>query len=53
MEEFETGRQRHSREDGGTRPYTCMGCEAPLEVQYHSCPVCGAFDIRRKKWIDC
>ena len=33
------------------RPYVCMGCEASLEVQYHSCPVCGAYDVRRTKWL--
>lgn len=33
------------------RPYVCMGCEASLEVQYHSCPVCGGYDVRRAKWL--
>lgn len=32
-------------------PYICMGCEAALEVQYHSCPSCGGYDIRRTKWL--
>lgn len=32
-------------------PYVCMGCEAALEVQYHSCPTCGGYDIRRTKWL--
>ena len=28
-----------------------MACDAALEVQYHSCPSCGAYDIRRAKWV--
>jgi hypothetical protein len=31
--------------------YICMGCEAVFEVQYHSCPSCGGYDVRRTKWI--
>lgn len=33
------------------RPYTCMACEAALEVQYHSCPDCGGYDVRRAEWV--
>jgi len=33
------------------RPYICMGCEAAFEVQYHSCPSCGVFDVRRAEWL--
>jgi hypothetical protein len=33
------------------RPYLCMRCETALEVQYHSCPVCDGYDIRRTKWV--
>lgn len=32
-------------------PYICMGCEAVFEVQYHSCPACGGYDVRRTKWL--
>jgi len=35
--------------DGG--PYICMGCEAVFEVQYHSCPSCGGYDVRHSKWV--
>lgn len=42
--EFHLGKQQ-------TRPYVCMACEVALEVQYHSCPSCGAYDIRRAKWV--
>jgi rRNA maturation endonuclease Nob1 len=40
----------HLEDPEGT-PYICMGCEESLEVQYHSCPVCGGYDIRRTKWL--
>lgn len=33
------------------RPYICMGCEAGLEVQYHTCPSCGGYDVRRTEWL--
>lgn len=33
------------------RPYVCMACEAALEVQYHRCPVCESYDVRRAKWF--
>jgi rRNA maturation endonuclease Nob1 len=37
---------------GSQRPlYVCLACETPLEVQYHACPVCGSFDVRRSKWV--
>lgn len=32
-------------------PYVCLACETTFEVQYHSCPDCGSFDIRRSKWL--
>lgn len=37
--------------NAGDHPYVCMGCETALEVQYHSCPACGGYDIRRTKWL--
>ncbi|WP_159904456.1 hypothetical protein [Salinirussus salinus] len=39
--------------DGGGEPmpYVCLACETPFEVQHHSCPVCGSFDVRRSKWV--
>jgi rRNA maturation endonuclease Nob1 len=33
-------------------PYVCLSCEATFEVQHHSCPECGGYDIRRKKWLE-
>ena len=39
-------------ETSGCRPYICMGCETALEVQYHSCPACGGYDVRRAKWVE-
>ncbi|AEM58087.1 hypothetical protein [Haloarcula sp. CBA1115] len=33
------------------RRYTCLVCQASFDVQYHSCPDCGAYDIRRTKWL--
>lgn len=38
------------REDGH-RPYVCLACETPYFVQYHTCPVCGSFDLRRTRWV--
>lgn len=33
-------------------PYMCLNCEARFNVQYHTCPVCGTYDIRRAKWVN-
>lgn len=33
-------------------PYVCLACETAFEVQHHSCPVCGSFDIRFAKWVE-
>ncbi|WP_167768365.1 hypothetical protein [Haloarcula amylovorans] len=33
-------------------PYICLECEESFEVQYHSCPVCEGYDIRRAKWVE-
>lgn len=32
-------------------PYVCLACETVFEVQHHTCPVCGSFDVRRSKWV--
>ncbi len=32
--------------------YVCLACETPFEVQHHTCPVCGSFDIRCSKWVE-
>jgi rRNA maturation endonuclease Nob1 len=32
-------------------PYMCLECETQFDVQYHTCPVCGTYDIRRAKWV--
>jgi rRNA maturation endonuclease Nob1 len=32
-------------------PYVCLACETAFEVQHHSCPVCGSFDIRCSRWV--
>jgi hypothetical protein len=34
-------------------PYVCLGCETRFTVQYHACPVCGTYDVRRAKWVSC
>lgn len=39
-------------EEDEPQPYVCLTCEAGLEVQHHSCPDCGSFDIRRSKWLE-
>jgi len=38
--------------DGEHPPYVCLACETAFEVQHHTCPVCGSFDVRRSKWIE-
>jgi len=38
-------------ESDDTLPYVCLACEAEFEVQHHSCPTCGSFDVRRSKWV--
>lgn len=37
---------------GESPPYVCLACETGFEVQHHSCPACGSFDIRRSKWAE-
>lgn len=32
-------------------PYVCLACESPFDVQHHSCPICGSYDVRWAKWI--
>lgn len=34
------------------RPYVCIGCETLFDLQHHSCPACGGYDIRRAKWVE-
>lgn len=34
-----------------TLPYVCLDCETQFDVQYHTCPTCGAYDVRRSKWV--
>jgi rRNA maturation endonuclease Nob1 len=36
-----------------TLPYMCIDCDTRFDVQYHTCPVCGKYDIRRAKWVSC
>jgi rRNA maturation endonuclease Nob1 len=31
--------------------YVCLACETVFEVQHHTCPACGSFDVRRLKWV--
>ncbi|WP_233263419.1 hydrogenase maturation nickel metallochaperone HypA [Halorhabdus sp. CUG00001] len=49
---FDRGRFNLGSEDAETVPYLCLSCETPLPVQYHSCPECGSYDVRRAKWVD-
>ena len=48
---FERAKNASHLGDHDGCPYICMGCEAAFEVQYHSCPSCGGYDVRRTKWI--
>lgn len=41
-----------SGEPGTGKPYICLDCEMRYEVQHHSCPNCGCYDIRVAKWVD-
>ncbi|MFC7075605.1 FmdB family zinc ribbon protein [Haloarcula halophila] len=34
------------------QPYVCLSCGSAFEIQYHSCPACGGYDIRRAKWVE-
>jgi len=34
------------------RPYVCLSCDESFDLQYHSCPTCGSYDIRRAKWVE-
>ena len=50
---LERAKQVSGVTDGGEKPlpYVCLACESPFEVQHHSCPVCGSFDLRSAKWV--
>ena len=39
-----------AREDGHPT-YVCLACESGFDVQHHSCPVCGSYDLRRARWV--
>ncbi len=32
-------------------PYVCLACGRYFEVQHHTCPDCGSFDVRHSKWV--
>jgi rRNA maturation endonuclease Nob1 len=39
-------------EEGEERAlYVCLACETTFEVQHHTCPTCGSFDVRHSKWV--
>jgi len=40
-----------STADEESLPYICLACETGFEVQHHSCPICGSFDVRCSKWL--
>ncbi len=40
-----------SKDDEEGPLYVCLACEAAFEVQHHTCPVCGSFDVRHSKWV--
>jgi rRNA maturation endonuclease Nob1 len=35
-----------------SQPYICLNCETRFNVQYHTCPVCGTYDVRRTEWVE-
>lgn len=37
--------------DGSRLPYVCVACETSFEVQHHTCPACGSFDVRQSEWV--
>jgi rRNA maturation endonuclease Nob1 len=40
-----------SNDDVAGREYVCLSCEQRFDVQYHACPACGGYDVRRAKWV--
>lgn len=40
-----------SKVDEEGPPYVCLACETVFEVQHHTCPICGSFDVRCSKWV--
>ena len=40
-----------SESEADRLPYVCLACRTPFDVQHHSCPVCGSFDVRLSKWV--
>lgn len=41
-----------SKRETGPSAYVCLACESPFEIQHHSCPVCGSYDLRRARWVE-
>lgn len=35
---------------GEELPYECKGCLERYEIQYHSCPECGSYQVDRTVW---
>lgn len=40
-----------AKRENGRKAFVCLACGSPFEVQYHSCPVCGSYDLRRARWV--
>jgi len=49
---FDRGTFRSGPDEADVLPYLCLSCETPHPVQFHSCPDCGSYDVRRAKWVD-
>jgi hypothetical protein len=40
-----------SQREDGYPTFVCLACESGFDVQHHSCPVCGSYDLRRARWV--
>lgn len=49
---FDRAKEVSGLAESGETAYVCLACETTFEVQHHSCPVCGSFDIRHSKWVE-
>lgn len=52
MDVFAVARRVSFFDGESNRAYTCLACKASFDIQYHACPACGAYDIRRTEWIE-
>ncbi|MFB6298452.1 MAG: hypothetical protein ABEH56_08025 [Salinirussus sp.] len=49
---FDRAKEVSGIADDGDGSYVCLACGTSFDVQHHTCPVCGSFDVRCAKWVE-